>query len=104
MRVTIERTSREAAAGFSAEELRRARKKVRYRFARLADSRRERALAHASRAACDQPSLAATERMIARLGRGQFDAAWQRALAAPPPTAGPRGGAPLPVGAAPCTP
>src|SRR5207244_4426798 len=53
LRETIERTCREAAAGFSAEELRRARKKVRYRFARLADSRLERALPHASRAACD---------------------------------------------------
>ena len=91
LRETIERTCREAAAGFSAEELRRARKKVRYRFARLADSRLERALAHASRAACDQPSLAATERMIARLGRGQVDAAWRRALAAPTLTAVLRG-------------
>src|SRR5207249_1829305 len=51
LRETLDRTCREAATGFSADELRRARKKVRYRFARLADSRLDRALAHASRAA-----------------------------------------------------
>src|SRR5262249_38386814 len=56
LRETVERTCREAAAGFSADELRRARKKIRYRFARLADSRLDRALAHASRVACGQPS------------------------------------------------
>src|SRR3989454_12642813 len=88
LRETLDRTCREAAAGFSAEELRRARKKVRYRFARLADSRLDRALAHASRAACDQPSLAATERMIARLAPAEVEAAWRRAPAAPTLTAG----------------
>ena len=91
LRETIDRTCREAAAGFSADELRRARKKVRYRFARLADSRLDRALAHASRAACDQPSLAATERMIARLRPAEVEAAWRRALAAPTLTAVLRG-------------
>jgi hypothetical protein len=33
---TVERTCREAAKGFTTDELDRARKKVRYRFARLA--------------------------------------------------------------------
>jgi len=91
LRETLDRTCREAAAGFSADELRRARKKVRYRFARLADSRLDRALAHASRAACDQPSLAATERMIVRLRPAEVEAAWRRALAAPTLTAVLRG-------------
>ena len=91
LRESIDRTCREAAAGFSAAELRRARKKVRYRFARLADSRLERALAHAGRAACDQPSLAATERMIARLRPAEVEAAWRRALIAPTLTAVLRG-------------
>jgi predicted Zn-dependent peptidase len=91
LRETIDRTCREAAAGFSADELRRARKKVRYRFARLADSRLERALAHASRAACGQPSVAAAEHMIARLRPAEVEAAWRRALAAPTLTAVLRG-------------
>ena len=91
LRETLDRTCREAAAGFSADELRRARKKVRYRFARLADSRLDRALAHASRAACDQPSLAATERMITRLRLAEVEAAWRRALIAPTLTAVLRG-------------
>jgi len=83
LRETIERTCREAAAGFSAEELRRARKKVRYRFARLADSRLDRALSHATREACGQPSLAATQRMLASLPTAEVETAWRRALSAP---------------------
>jgi predicted Zn-dependent peptidase len=83
LRETVERTCREAAAGFSAEELRRARKKVRYRFARLADSRLDRALSHATREACCQPSLAATQRMLAYLRTAEVETAWRRALSAP---------------------
>jgi predicted Zn-dependent peptidase len=91
LRETIDRTCREAAAGFSAEELRRARNKVRYRFARLADSRLERALAHASREVCSHPSLAKTERMIASLRPAEVANAWRRALEAPTLTAVLRG-------------
>ena len=83
LRDTVDRTFAQAAAGFTSAELRRARKKIRYRFARLADSRLDRALAHASRAACGHPSLAATERMIASLRRDEIQAAWRRALDAP---------------------
>jgi predicted Zn-dependent peptidase len=91
LRETVERTCREAAAGFSADELRRSRKKIRYRFARLADSRLDRALAHASRVACGQPSLATTERLIASLRPGEIEAAWRGALVAPTLTAVLRG-------------
>jgi len=87
LRETIERTFRDAATGFSTEELERARKKVRYRFARLADSRLDRALAHASRTACNHPSLARTEGMIASLRPAEVEAAWQQALVAPSLTA-----------------
>jgi predicted Zn-dependent peptidase len=83
LRETIDRTCREAATGFSAEELQRARQKVRYRFARLADSRLDRALAHASRELCGHPSLAETERTIASLRPTEVEAAWRRALRAP---------------------
>src|SRR5207248_2536910 len=83
--------SRPARARPRTTGLDRARNKWRSRFARLADSRLDRALAHASRAACDQPSLAATERMIARLRPAEVEAAWRRALAAPTLTAVLRG-------------
>ena len=91
LRETLDRTCRDAAGGFSSEELARARKKVRYRFARLADSRLERAIGHAARAACAQPSLVATERLIASLRPAEVEEAWRRALAAPSLTAVLRG-------------
>ena len=91
LRDTIERTFAQAAKGFGADELARARKKVRYRFARLADSRLDRALAHASRAACGHPSLPATARLIAGLRPAEVEAAWRQALAAPSLTAVLRG-------------
>ena len=84
---TVERTCRDAGGGFSDDELGRARKKVRYRFARLADSRLDRALAHAARAVCEQPSLAETERVLEALDRAEVEAAWRRTLTAPTLTA-----------------
>jgi predicted Zn-dependent peptidase len=80
---TIERTCREAAAGFTEEELSRARKKLRYRFARLADSPLDRALAHATRAVGRQPSLAETARVLDALELSDVDRAWRDALDAP---------------------
>jgi predicted Zn-dependent peptidase len=91
LRETIDRTLREAARGFDDDEFRRARKKVRYRFARLADSRLDRALAHASRVACGHPSLADTARLIDALRREDAEAAWRRAVTAPTLTAVLRG-------------
>jgi predicted Zn-dependent peptidase len=87
LRETVDRTCRDAAAGFSRQEIDRARKKIRYRFARLADSRLERALCHASRAACGHPSLAASARILRSLTAGEVETAWRRALAAPTLTA-----------------
>jgi len=87
LRETIDRVSREATAGFSAEELARVRQKVRYRFARLADSRQERATSHATRAACGLPSLARAAAMVARIERAEVEAAWRHAVAAPSLTA-----------------
>jgi predicted Zn-dependent peptidase len=87
LRETIDRVSREATAGFSAEELARARQKVRYRFARLADSRQDRATSHATRAACGLPSLARAAAMVVSIERPEVEAAWRDALAAPSLTA-----------------
>lgn len=83
LRETVERTCHEAAAGFSGEELARARKKIRYRFARLADSRLDRALSHAARAACGHPTLARTATILDSLTLGDVERAWRRLLAAP---------------------
>jgi predicted Zn-dependent peptidase len=87
LRDTVERTCNEAAAGFTADELARARKKIRYRFARLADSRLERALAHAVRAVGRQPSLAEAARVLDALGLAEVERAWRRAVRAPTLTA-----------------
>lgn len=87
LRETVERTCREAGNGFSAEELERARKKVRFRFARLADSRLDRAVSHATRAVCDLPSLARSARLLQRIGHREVEDAWRRTLSAPTLTA-----------------
>jgi predicted Zn-dependent peptidase len=83
LRDTVERTCAEAANGFTSAEMVRARKKLRYRFARLADSRLERALAHAVRAVGRQPSLAEVARVFDTLTLPEVERAWRRALRAP---------------------
>jgi predicted Zn-dependent peptidase len=87
LRETVERTCQTAAAGFTGDELARARKKIRYRFARLAESRLERALAHAVRAVGRQPSLAEAARVLDRLELGDVERAWRHVLRAPTLTA-----------------
>jgi predicted Zn-dependent peptidase len=87
LRETVERTCREGATGFSRDELARARKKLRYRFARLAESRLDRALAHAVRAVGRQPSLAQAARLLDALELADVEQAWRLALRAPTLTA-----------------
>ena len=87
LRHTVDRTCEDAAGGFTDDEFARALKKVRYRFARLGESRLDRALAHAERATNGHPSLAETAGMIGGLRRSQVEAAWRRALRAPTLTA-----------------
>lgn len=87
LRDTVERTCAAAGSGFTADELARARKKLRYRFARLADSRLDRALAHAVRSVGRQPSLAETARVLDALTLEDVELAWRRALHAPTLTA-----------------
>ena len=84
---TIDRTCNTAADGFTVEELERVRKKLRYRFARLEQSNLDRALSHASRAACGQPSLAVSEHLLASIRLTEVEAAWRDALQAPALTA-----------------
>jgi predicted Zn-dependent peptidase len=83
----IERTFARAADGFTAAELARARKKIGYRFARLADSRLDRALSHASREANGQPTLGASQRTMDALRPSEVEQAWRALLGAPTLTA-----------------
>lgn len=87
LRDAIERTFIRAADGFTRAELARARKKIRYRFARLADSRLDRAIAHASREAAGHPTLAESQAMMDALDAGEAERAWRGLLAAPTLTA-----------------
>jgi predicted Zn-dependent peptidase len=84
---TVERTCADAAKGFTQEELERVRKKLRFRFARFAQSNLERALSHASREACGLPTLASIERLVPQIRLGEVEAAWRAALGAPTLTA-----------------
>jgi predicted Zn-dependent peptidase len=84
---TVEHTCREAVRGFSADEVARAHRKLRYRFARLQDARLDRALVHATRAAMGQPSLPATIALLARIEKAEVEAAWRELMRAPTLTA-----------------
>jgi predicted Zn-dependent peptidase len=87
LRDAIDRTFTRAAEGFTRAELARARKKIRYRFARLADSRMDRAIAHASREAAGHPTLAASQQAMDALAGGEVEHAWRSLMRAPTLTA-----------------
>ncbi|MDX2167409.1 MAG: pitrilysin family protein [Deltaproteobacteria bacterium] len=79
----VEETCRRAAdEGFEVDELDRARKKLRYRYAILADSRLDSAVALAESALWDFPTPAETERIVARLSHREVEAAWRAAVRA----------------------
>ncbi|HVN85151.1 MAG TPA: pitrilysin family protein [Candidatus Binatia bacterium] len=78
---TVAETCRRAAdEGFAPDELHRARKKIRYRYASLAESRLNQALALAEGALSGFPTPAEAERIAARLSAADIEAAWRRAL------------------------
>jgi hypothetical protein len=80
---TIEHTCRDATRGFSKDEVRRAHRKLRYRFARLQDARLDRALAHATRTAMGQPSLPDTIELLTRIEQPEIEATWREMMRAP---------------------
>jgi predicted Zn-dependent peptidase len=84
---TVEHTCQDATRGFSAEEMRRAHRKLRYRFARLQDARLDRALAHATRVSMGQPPLAKTIALLERIERPEVERAWRELMQAPTLTA-----------------
>ncbi|MGH7790475.1 MAG: M16 family metallopeptidase, partial [Candidatus Binatia bacterium] len=71
---------RAAQDGFSADEIDRARKKLRYRYALLADSRLEQAVALGESALWGFPIPRETERIVATLTPAEIEAAWRRAV------------------------
>jgi predicted Zn-dependent peptidase len=81
IRAVEETCQRAAAEGFAADELERARKKLRYRYAILADSRLDQAVSLAESALWGFPTPAETERIVARLSRAEIEAAWRAAVA-----------------------
>jgi predicted Zn-dependent peptidase len=77
------RTLDEGIGAFSAEEVERARRKLLHRHARLADSRLDRAIAHATRAAAGRPTVAEAARLVAATTREEVRRAWETHLRAP---------------------
>jgi predicted Zn-dependent peptidase len=76
----VERVCRVAAEhGFAEDELDRARKKIRYRYASLAGSRLNQALALAEGTLSGFPPPARAERIAARLSTAEIDRAWSHA-------------------------
>jgi len=73
--------------GFEAEEVLRARKKLRYRNATLAESRFDQALALAENALWGAPTPGEAEAIVASLSHAEIEAAWRRTLESPRVTA-----------------
>lgn len=80
-RAVTETISRAANEGFSEDEMRRARKKLRYRYAYLAESRMDRALVLAEGMIGGFPLPEVAEKLVASLTREDVEAAWRRTLA-----------------------
>lgn len=80
MRAVAATCQRAAEAGFTTDEIDRARKKLRYRYATLADSRLDQAVALAESALWGFPTPAETERIVSSLDGAEITAAWRRAV------------------------
>ena len=81
LRRAIDRVLTDAAdSGFTEEEVRRARRKVRYRYARLSEAKLDRAAAHAATALYDALSVAEAERLVRSLEHAEIESAWRAAI------------------------
>lgn len=74
---------RASAEGFTAKEIARARRKLRYRYARLSESKLDRAAAHAAAALYGAPRLDEAAAILRSLRREEIEAAWRDALRGP---------------------
>ncbi len=70
-----------ADSGFDEDEVARARKKIRYRNATIAESRLDQSAALAESALWGAPTPEESERIVAELTREEIEAAWRRTLA-----------------------
>ncbi len=83
LEAAMEDVMREAAeSGFGEDELRRARKKLRYRYASLAESRMDRAISLAEGTLSGFPLPHEAERLVAKVSRERVEAAWRQVVAA----------------------
>lgn len=80
VRAVEETCQRAADEGFTADELARGRKKLRYRYASLAESRFDRALALAEATLLGFPLPEEAERIVSRMPQEEIEAAWRQAL------------------------
>ncbi len=69
-----------AASGFSDQEVDRARRKVRYRYARLSEAKLDRAASHAASVLYGATRLAEAEAIVRSLSRAEIEGAWRAAL------------------------
>jgi len=79
-RAVEETCTRAADDGFAPDELLRARKKLRYRYASLAESRFDRALALAEGTLSGFPLPEEAERMVSQMPAAEIEAAWRSVL------------------------
>jgi predicted Zn-dependent peptidase len=81
LRRTLEDTcGRAAAEGFSDDEVERAKKKLRYRYASLAESRLDRALSLAEGTLLGFPLPEESQRIVERIDRREIETAWRTVL------------------------
>ena len=72
-----------AADGFTNEEIARARRKARYRYARLSEAKLDRAASHAASLLYGAPRLDDAEAIVRSLTRQEIEGAWRGALEGP---------------------
>ncbi len=80
LRVIDETCRRAVENGFDPEDLVRARKKLRYRYASLAQSRIDRALAAAEGALTGFPAPAEAARLVASITQAEIEQAWRQVV------------------------
>ncbi len=71
---------RAAAEGFTDDEISRARRKLRYRYARLSEAKLDRSASHAAWLLYGAPRLHEAEAIVASLTRPEIEAAWRVAM------------------------
>jgi len=80
VRVIDETCERAASEGFGADELARARKKLRYRYASLAENRLDRAIALAEGTLSGFPPPHQAQRLVEQTSHAQVERAWRTAM------------------------